>query len=251
VLVGTSGWQYAHWRERLYPAGLAQSRWLAFYAERFDTVEVNGTFYRLPSAEAAAGWAERTPPRFVFACKGSRFLTHMKRLLDHDEGLARFFAPLAPLGRKLAVVLWQLPPQMTRADPERLDRFLAALPAHAPGVRHAVEFRSAGWYEREVCDVLDAHGAAFCEHDLVPLSPPRLTGGFRYLRWHGATGKYRGRYGARWAADVAGELRRWKRRGRDAFVYFNNDVEGHAVADARDLAAALAPRPSHGEHARP
>jgi uncharacterized protein YecE (DUF72 family) len=239
VLVGTSGFAYAHWRGILYPRDVPQRLWLAHYAREFRTLELNATFYRLPLPEAVSRWRAETPPGFVFAAKGSRYLTHMKRLREPEPGVARFLEPLSRLREKLAVVLWQLPPRW-RADPERLDAFLAALPGH---LRHAVEFRDESWYGEAVCDVLDAHGAAFCEHDLVRERPPRVTGGFRYVRFHGRTGKYRGRYGAEALAPWAKDLARFSRRG-DAFVYFNNDVGGHAVMDARELVSML-PRQRH------
>lgn len=236
ILVGTSGYAYDHWRGVLYPEGFPKSRWLSRYAETFSTVELNATFYRFPSARAAARWRESTPPGFVFAVKGSRFLTHMKRLQAPPESLARFFAPLAELGGKLRVILWQLPPGM-RPDPARLDRFLAHMP---PGLRCAVEVRDPSWYSEEVCAVLDRRGAALCEHDLCQ-PPPRPTGGFRYLRFHGATARYAGRYGKAALAPVACDLLRWK---GDVFAYFNNDVGGAAVLDALDLCALVGIRPA-------
>jgi uncharacterized protein YecE (DUF72 family) len=231
IRIGTSGYQYRHWRGVLYPEGLAQSRWLPHYARFFDTVEMNATFYRLPTPEAVDRWRDTSPPRFTFAVKGSRYLTHMKRLLDADEGLARFFAPVSRFGAKLGPVLWQLPPRM-RPDLPRLDRFLSALPK---GVPYAVEFRDPLWYAEEVCDLLDAHGAAFCEHDGVDRRPPRLTGGWRYLRFHGTTGRYSGRYGRAALRPVAEDLLVWRAAGKDVWVYFNNDLGGHAVRDALDL----------------
>ena len=237
VLVGTSGFVYAHWKGILYPRDLPPRLWLARYAREFDTVELNNTFYRLPGPHAVDRWRAGTPPGFVFAAKGSRFMTHMKRLRDPGAGLARYFEPVARLREKLAVVLWQLPPRW-RADLPRLEAFLAVLPR---GVRYAFEFRDESWYDEAVCEVLDRHGAAFCEHDLLPRRPPRLTGAFRYLRFHGHTGKYRGRYGAEALAPFARDLARQARRG-DAYVYFNNDVGGHAIMDARDLVALLPPR---------
>jgi uncharacterized protein YecE (DUF72 family) len=235
VLVGTSGWVYDHWRGVLYPPGLPQRLWLARYASEFPSVELNATFYRLPRPEAVERWRAGTPAGFRFAAKGSRYLTHRKRLREPEAGLGRYFEPVARLREKLAVVLWQLPPRW-RANPERLDAFLSALPRR---FRHVVEFRDASWYDEAVCAVLDRHGAAFCEHDLVPRPPPRLTGGFRYLRFHGTTGRYHGRYGARALAPLARDLARSAARGVDAFVYFNNDLGGHAVQDARELIALL------------
>lgn len=235
IHLGTSGYVYRHWRRVFYPDGLPAGRWLDHYSRVFWTVELNATFYRLPTAKAVDGWREGTPAGFRFAAKGSRFLTHMKRLKDAGPGIDRYFELILRLKRKLSVVLWQLPPQMNRADPDRLARFLERLPRRG-GLRHAVEFRSDAWYTAEICQVLDAYGAAFCEHDLVAARPPRLTGNFRYLRFHGATGKYRGRYGRRALRKLAGDL---VRRPDDAYVYFNNDIGGHAIADALDLSALL------------
>lgn len=234
IRVGTSGYMYRHWRGVLYPEGLAQRLWLSRYASFFDTVEMNATFYRLPSAQAVERWRESVPPRFTFAVKGSRYLTHLKRLLDADDGLRRFYEPVARFGPKLGPVLWQLPPHM-KPDAERLDRFLSRLPRG----RHAVEFRDPAWYSEETCAVLDAHGAAFCEHDNVKGDPPRLTGGFRYVRFHGTTGRYDGRYGPAALRGFAASYAASARRGEDVFVYFNNDLGGHAVHDALALLALL------------
>lgn len=234
IQLGTSGYVYDHWRRLFYPKGLPARHWLEHYARFFSTVELNATFYRLPTAKTVDGWREGTPRGFRFAAKGSRYLTHMKRLKDPGPGIDRYFELALRLGRKLSVVLWQLPPQMDRADPERLLRFLERLPRR--GLRHAVEFRSPAWYTDEVCEVLDAQGAAFCEHDLVEARPPRITGGFRYLRFHGATGKYRGRYGKRALRPFARSLAAF--RG-DSYAYFNNDRFGHALRDAFDLSELL------------
>lgn len=234
VWVGTSGYVYPHWKGILYPPLLPANRWLSLYAQLFRTLELNATFYRLPSADAAARWHDATPADFVFAAKGSRFLTHMKRLLDVTTGPSRFFERLAGLHPKLAVVLWQLPPKM-RPDSGRLDAFLEVQPRD---VRHAVEFRDERWYSEDVCRVLDRHGAAFCEHDHLLLPPPRLTGGFRYVRFHGATARD-GRYGRGGLRGAAAELARWRDAGGDAYVYFNNDVGGHAITDALALTRLL------------
>jgi len=231
IRIGTSGYVYQHWRGILYPKGLPSEEWLARYASVFDTVELNNTFYRLPTSKAVDGWRERSPRGFLFAVKGSRYLTHMKRLLDTGEGVRRFFDVVGRLGKKLGPVLWQLPPRW-KPNPERLDGFLRALPKRIP---MAFEFREPEWYSNEVCDVLDAHGAAFCEHDIIRLKPPRLTGGFRYLRFHGATGKYQGRYKKSGLRPYARDLKAWAADGNDAYVYFNNDIGGHAIMDALDL----------------
>lgn len=237
--MGTSGYAYRHWRGVLYPPGLPQKRWLEHYAARYPTVELNATFYRLPTASAVEGWRARVPPSFRFACKGSRFLTHMKRLADTSTGLERFFTPVRGLETQLAVVLWQLPPQMDRPDAGRLESFAQALPRD---VRHAFEFRDAAWYVPAVARVLSAHGIALCEHDLLPPVPPRARPDvpFRYLRFHGAGVRYGGSYGRSGLAPVARDLDAWRRSGGDAFVYFNNDIGGGAVHDADALTALLA-----------
>jgi uncharacterized protein YecE (DUF72 family) len=225
---------YRHWRGLLYPEGLAQRRWLERYVQLFDTVEMNATFYRLPTPETVERWREIAPSGFVFAVKGSRYLTHLKRLLDAGQGLRRFYVPVSRFGEKLGPVLWQLPPHL-KPDPPRLDRFLSRLP---PG-RHAVEFRDPDWYSDEVCAVLARHGAAFCEHDQIARAPPRLTGRFRYVRFHGTTGRYSGRYGAPALRPFAESYLDSAARGTPVFVYFNNDVGGHAVTDALDLLALV------------
>lgn len=225
---------YRHWRGLLYPEGLSQRLWLPRYASFFDTVELNATFYRLPTPVAVERWRDDVPTSFTFAVKGSRYLTHLKRLLDADEGLRRFYAPIERFGAKLGPVLWQLPPHM-KPDLERLDRFLSRVP---PG-RHAVEFRDPAWYTDETCAVLARHGAVFCEHDNVRRDPPRLTGAFRYVRYHGTTGRYSGRYGRDALRPRARDYLAAAARGHDVFVYFNNDLGGHAVHDALALLSLL------------
>ena len=158
IHLGTSGYVYDHWRHLFYPRGLPTKRWLQHYARVFSTVELNATFYRLPTPSAVDGWREGTPRGFRFAAKGSRYLTHMKRLKDAGPGIEKYFELILRLRRKLSVVLWQLPPQMNKADPERLARFLEKLP-RPHGLRHVVEFRSDAWYVPQICEVLDSFGA--------------------------------------------------------------------------------------------
>ncbi|MBI4375390.1 MAG: DUF72 domain-containing protein [Elusimicrobia bacterium] len=235
IHVGTSGYVYGHWRGVLYPAGLSSIRWLPRYAEAFSTVELNNTFYRLPETATVSRWRSSTPADFVFCCKGSRYLTHIKRLNDARTGLNRFYGRVRYLGSKLRLVLWQLPPTL-KPDHGRLESFLKAQPRD---IRQAVEFRNALWYTKETCEVLERHGAAFCEHDHFRERPPELTGGWRYLGFHGKTGRYRGRYGSEGLAPYARGLKHWRKRGRDAYVYFNNDVHGDAVFDALALLRLL------------
>jgi uncharacterized protein YecE (DUF72 family) len=235
--LGTSGFVYREWRGLFYPPQLPGHAWLSYYARVFPTVELNNTFYRLTRKEAVARWKKQTPSSFRFVAKGSRFITHMKRLREPELALERFFTPLQSLGRKLEAVLWQLPPQWTVPDPERLDRFLRVLPRR---YRTIVEFRHPAWHHQEILSVLDAHGAAVCEHDLIQPAPPRTTGGFRYLRFHGTSAfKYSGLYGKKRLRKVARSLEESLARGEDAYVYFNNDRFGHALLDALTLSALL------------
>jgi uncharacterized protein YecE (DUF72 family) len=240
VRVGCSGWQYADWRERFYPKGLPQRRWLEHYAQTFDTVEVNATFYRLAKPDAVAQWLEQTPPDFLFAVKGSQYLTHMKRLLDRERGLQRFYASIAPLAAspKLGPVLWQLPPTFRRDD-ERLDAWLEAL-KRFPSARHAVEFRHETWFDPAVYGILHAHGAALAIGDdprRVPV-PQVVTAEWSFVRFHHGHRGRRGNY-------AESELREWSARVADlaghgpVFCYFNNDWEGFAVANARRLKRLL------------
>ncbi|WP_433175118.1 DUF72 domain-containing protein [Actinoallomurus sp. CA-150999] len=234
MLVGTSGWQYTHWRDVLYPTGLPQRVWLERFTECFETVENNNAFYRLPSREVFAGWRERTPPGFVMAVKASRYLTHIKRLKDPEEPVDRLMDAAGGLGDKLGPILVQLPPTL-QVDVERLARCLRRFPA---GVRVAVEPRHPSWWTDEVRDVLVRHGAALCWADRLgrPLIPLWRTADWGYLRFHEGAATPWPEYG-----DQA--LRSWVRRlaetwddDADAYVYFNNDPGGAAVRDAARFA---------------
>ncbi len=235
--IGCSGWQYRHWRGSFYPSGLAMHAWLGYYARSFDTVEVNNTFYRLPEAATFRAWAHRVPAGFLFAVKASRYLTHLRRLRDPEEPLARLFARARHLGRRLGPVLYQLPPAWPR-DLPRLERFLAALPR---GRRHAVEFRDPDWYSLETFEVLERHGAALCLHDMQGSETPRRScGPFVYLRLHGAGQRFGGRYPDAAIDGWADWLAARCEDGLPAFVYFNNDAGGHAPRDAARLRGRLA-----------
>jgi uncharacterized protein YecE (DUF72 family) len=238
VLIGCCGWQYRHWRGNFYPDELPQSRWLEFYASRFDTVEINNTFYRLPEAPAFASWARRAPAGFVYAVKASRFLTHMKKLKDPEEAIDRFYSRARLLGRSFGPVLYQLPPRWP-ANVERLREFLRALPR---GRRHAFEFRDPSWLCDEVFGLLERHHVALCLHDMAGSATGRLSvGPFVYARFHGTT-KYAGRYDDETLAGWAEWLAARARAGAPVFAYFNTDVGGHAPRDAvrlREMVASL------------
>ncbi|MBI4491679.1 MAG: DUF72 domain-containing protein [Chloroflexi bacterium] len=232
--IGTSGWIYRHWRGVFYPEGLPQREWLEFYAQHFDTVEVNFTFYRLPGRETFEAWQRRAPPGFCYAVKGSRFITHLKRLLEPEPHVALFFERLAGLGDRVGPVLWQLPPDFRRDD-ERLERFLAALPRT---YQHTLEFRHESWLAEPVFQRLAEHGAALC----IPESPHlpralRLTANWTYLRFH--QGARAGDYTAEQLAAWAKQIRAFLEQGVAVWAYFNNDERGYAVQNARELRARL------------
>jgi uncharacterized protein YecE (DUF72 family) len=231
VLIGTSGWQYRHWRELFYPIGVPQRNWLEHYAGRFDTVESNNAFYRLPERATFESWAQRTPPGFVWAVKMSRYLTHIKRLADPSEPVQRFLERAKGLGPKLGPVLLQLPPTL-KADLARLDEVLLLLTPH---VRVAVEFRHNSWFTAETRALLEQRGAALCLADRgsKPVTPLWRTAPWGYVRWHQGRAAPEPCYGEgalrSWAARVA-EL--WSGE-EDVFCFFNNDPLGCALRDAR------------------
>ena len=230
VLIGCSGWNYSDWRERLYPRGVPVKDWLSCYAQSFDTVEVNATFYRLPRKEIVERWLAQTPGHFRFAVKASRYLTHVKRLGDLEQGMRRFFEPLAPLRRsgRLAAVLWQLP-ETFRRDDEALGRLLGSLPEG----RHAIEFRHASWFAPEVSAALRARDVALVlgDHPQRPFQTDEATAGWRYVRCHYGSRGRRGNYSETELEHWAQRLHRW-RRTHELLVYFNNDWEGFAPANA-------------------
>jgi uncharacterized protein YecE (DUF72 family) len=236
VWLGTSGWQYRHWRERFYPKSVPQRAWLEYYAERFDTVEVNNAFYRLPERSTFEAWRDRTPPGFIVTVKASRFLTHIKRLREPAEPVARLMDRAAGLGHRLGPVLLQLPPDF-RCDLGRLDETLAEFPI---GVRVAVEPRHDSWYTDDLADLLRRHNAAFCLADTpARRSPNWRTSDWGYLRFHEGRASPRPCYGRsalrRWAERLAAQ---WAPED-DVFTYFNNDPEGCAIRDAIVFAREL------------
>ncbi|HKV88536.1 MAG TPA: DUF72 domain-containing protein [Candidatus Dormibacteraeota bacterium] len=229
IHVGTSGWQYRHWRDVFYPRTLSQQEWLPYFAERFQTVEVNNTFYNLPEKRVFETWARRTPRDFLLALKMSRFLTHLKRLDDPEEPVHRFMERASALGSKLGPILLQLPPGL-QSDTARLEDTLAAFP---PEVRVAVEFRDPSWFTEETRAILERHGAALCLADSPRRTQPAWrTADWTFVRFHEGSGLHPPGY-----SDEA--LRRWIDRltelwtpAEDLFVYFNNDRGGHAIEDA-------------------
>jgi uncharacterized protein YecE (DUF72 family) len=234
--IGCSGWQYRSWRDgAFYPPKLAQRRWLEHYAGEFDTVEVNSTFYRLARPDAVARWVQETPSDFVFTVKSSRYLTHIRRLQDMEEGIKRFYDAIAPLvdSPKLGPVLWQLPGNFKRDE----DRLVAALEQFPPG-RHCFEFRDESWFTADVLEILRQFGVAlvYGDHPQRPWQPLELTADWTFIRFHYGHRGRRGNYSET-------ELRAWADRIRgidaDVFAYFNNDWEAFAPRNAKRLRSLL------------
>jgi uncharacterized protein YecE (DUF72 family) len=230
--VGTSGWVYADWRGVFYPPDLPQSQWYAYYAKVFDTVEINYSFYRLPSEQTFDRWREQASEDFVYAVKASRYITHLKHLKDAAEPLTRFLERARRLDEKLGPILWQLPPRW-RANPERLEDFASLLPSN---LSHAFEFRDPRWFIAPVRRILERHGLAFCIFDMPGLPCPTwVTDDVVYLRFHGSESVYGGQYGREALRPWANQIRAWLSQGRQVYAYFNNDAFGFAVKDAQEL----------------
>lgn len=231
--IGTSGYHYDHWKGAFYPDDLPKSRWLDYYAQNFDTLELNNTFYRLPSAAAFDQWKSQAPPGFCYALKFNRFGTHFMRLKKPRSTLGKFVSVAKRLGKLLGPILVQLPPHWN-VNISRLDDFLKAAPRE---FRWTVEFRDPRWLRPEIFKVLERHEAALCIHDLLEDHPRTLTASWTYLRYHGY--RYGGSYSRNKLAGDAKWIRRRLAEGRDLFVYFNNDAQGHAVQNAIELRRQL------------
>lgn len=229
IWIGTSGWSYRHWRGPFYPDSLPQREWLRYYGERFNSVEINATYYRLQRPATFAAWAAAVPDGFRFAFKASRYLTHTRRLRDASDGLTRLLDTTPPLGKKRGPMLLQLPPDFP-VDPQRLSDFLAA---GSVGLDVAVEFRDPVWFIPEVEAVLRSHGAGLVWSDYPGAeSPTWNTASFLYVRRHGVTGRYAGRYGRQRLHALAALL---AGAGKDSYCFFNNDAAGAAAQDALQL----------------
>ena len=234
IHIGTSGWNYKHWLGRFYPEKIRSADMLEFYSHHFETVELNNSFYHLPSIKSFRTWRETVSNDFVFAVKGSRFITHMKKLKAPKTSTRKFFNRIEKLEEKAGPVLFQLPPHW-RLNAERLATFLERLPAQ---YRYAFEFREQSWFADEVYDLLRAHNVALCIYHMSGYdSPIELTADFVYLRMHGAQSTYGGSYSDGQLGRWAGRIGDWRDQSKEVFVYFNNDPEGHAITDAKRLRA--------------
>jgi uncharacterized protein YecE (DUF72 family) len=236
IRIGCSGWNYRHWRGRFYPQGLRAKDWFGFYAERFDTVEINNSFYRLPAAETFDAWRIQAPPDFLYAVKANRYLTQAKKLKECEEPLARMIPPMRHLKKTLGPILYQLPPSL-RLNPGRLEAFLALLPHD---LTHVFEFRDSSWYRDETLEMLDRFGAGFVAHDFPGRASPRWAASdIAYVRFHGAAGKYYGRYDKKTLSCWCDWMLEQARMGRPVWAYFNNDTDAAAIDDALALRALV------------
>lgn len=232
IRIGTSGWHYKHWVGKFYPEKLPGAKMLAYYFDRFDTVEINNSFYMLPKIETLSAWRDATPKNFEFAIKASRFLTHNKKLKEPENALNNFVPRAEALGEKLGPILFQLPPKW-RINVDRLAEFLDALPKYH---RYTFEFREPSWLIQPVYDLLRKHNAAFCIYELAGFhSPIEITANWTYIRLHGPGGKYQGSYGDEVMRTWAERIARWSEELKSIYVYFDNDQAGYAAFNALTL----------------
>jgi uncharacterized protein YecE (DUF72 family) len=232
IRIGTSGWYYDHWRDVFYPAGLAKSRWFEHYARHFDTVEINNTFYHLPKEQTIQRWQEIAPAGFLYAVKANRYITHVKQLKDATEPFERFFERVDLLKGKLGPILYQLPPSLHK-DLDRLARFIKLLPKRRTAV---FEFRHKSWYTDDTFERLRKLGVGFCIHDMPGNKSPRVvTSDVIYVRFHGTTGRYAGNYPKSVLQGWADWLNDQAPKARAIYAYFNNDIHGHAIKNAKQL----------------
>jgi uncharacterized protein YecE (DUF72 family) len=236
VHIGTSGWHYKHWVGDFYPKRYPTDKMFSWYAREFHTVEINNSFYRLPEETTFQRWRELAPPGFIFAVKASRFITHIRRLKDAEDSVDLLFSRAKPLGPALGPVLFQLPPRW-KVNVERLREFLRILPKRH---KFSLEFRDESWYTAQVYELLRRHNVALCIHDWreMPWSK-ELTADFTYVRFHGSGSRYGGSYPDAHLREWADRIRNWQPLLREVFVYFNNDIGGHAIRNAHSLREML------------
>lgn len=235
ILVGTSGYSYAHWAHGVfYPKGLAQNKWLEFYCQKFNCVELNITFYRLLLPSLFERWNKRTPKDFKFIVKGNRFITHINRLKDIEEPLKKFQETLVPLKEKIDGVLWQFPPGFSK-DKNRLQRFCDSLETTQllSKKRHVFEFRDESWFDKEIYQILEDHNFCLCFADSTKnIGEKVLTADFVYLRFHGRTSRYSSNYSGRELKEYAQETKNWAKDMKVTYAFFNNDAKGFAPYNA-------------------
>ncbi len=235
--IGCSGFSYKHWEGLFYPEDIPQTRWFSFYQQHFNTVEMNVTFYRLPKKETFRKWYREAPEGFVFSVKGSRFITHLKRLKDVDDAVKRFFDLVMILKERLSVILWQFPPGM-KLDVDRLCGFLELIKPYP--VKHAFEFRHQSWITKDVTILLKKHNHSYCMADWPEFNKKLpVTSDFVYIRRHGKGGTYDTCYSSKELKRDAREIKGYLARGLEVFIYFNNDVNAYAPRNALELMEIL------------
>lgn len=232
IHIGTSGWYYKHWDDVFYPKEVKSTDRLHFYAAQFCTVEVNTTFYHLPSLETVKNWNDLVPKNFIFSIKASRYITHIKRLVDYEKSLPKFFESLKSIQSKLGPILFQLPPSFEK-NAERLEAFLKHLKKDH---NYTFEFRHPSWFDDEIYSLLKHYQAALCITDLGgSLSPEEITAKFIYIRLHGPKSAYQGYYGTKKLTIWKDKLLKWAHEGLSIYCYFDNDEKGYAIQDASEL----------------
>ena len=232
IHIGTSGWNYDHWQGSFYPEDVKSDRWLEYYCQQFGSVEINNTFYQLPEKRSFEKWYDTVPKNFIFTVKGSRYITHMKKLKDPEESLDKFLKKCDLLKDKLGSILFQLPPRW-KINTERLADFLKALPDK---YRYAFEFRDSSWWHKDTYQLLREHRAAFCIFELAGRTTPKeITSDLIYIRLHGPEAAYEGSYDNRTLSGWAGALMAWRSKGHDIYFFFDNDQNGYAAKNALAL----------------
>lgn len=232
LYIGTSGWNYKHWRENFYPEDLKQKDWLNFYSERLKSVEINNSFYHLPDIKTFNDWERIVPKNFTFAVKGSRYITHMKKLKDPKQSFKKLFSHAKHLKNKLGPFLFQLPPRW-KYNKERFEAFVTALPDK---YRYTFEFRNKSWWNDEILELLKKYNLAFCIYELAgDLSPNEVTADFIYIRLHGPEGKYEGDYTKQKLSGWVRFISNWQYKNKDVYIYFDNDQKGYAVKNAQEF----------------
>ncbi len=234
--IGTSGWNYDHWKNVFYPEDLNQDNWLKFYSEKFQTVEINNSFYHLPKMETFKKWKAAVPGNFIFSVKASRYITHMKKLKDPEESIKKIFNNIKVLKNSLGPVLFQLPPHW-HFNKERLINFIKVLPKK---YKYTFEFRDDTWWNEDTYEILKNNNAAFCIYELGnQKSPKEITADFIYIRLHGPKEKYSGNYSKEILSGWSGAFAQWGKNVSEIYCYFDNDAGGYAVKNAMELQAML------------
>lgn len=236
TLIGTSGWMYKHWKGPFYPEKISNVNMLSFYTDHFLTVEVNNTFYRLPTAKTVQNWRDKTPEQFIFAIKANQYITHRKYLKDGQETVKKFFSIIKILDTKLGPILFQLPPNWN-INLERITEFIKILPKN---YLYVFEMRHPSWYTQEIYDLFKDYNIALCIHDFYgEITPLEITANFIYIRFHGAKGHYLGDYSTEQIKQWADKIIEWIKQNLTIFAYFNNDAFGWAVKNALELKSNL------------